>query len=392
VNTLDLLLLLAAVAAAAGGWRVGFTARALSWGGMAIGLYAASRLLPTIVRWQRNQDESVLLVLIFGALLLGAAIGQVAGFLLGARLRAEIPRGGPEAIDRTGGAAAGVIGVLAAFWLLLPTMANTPGWPAQQARGSLLAEALHDHLPEPPDAVVALRRLVGEDVFPQVLEGLGAAPDLGAPPAASGLDKATQDGVAASTVQVEAAACDRVQDGSGVVVGDDEVVTNAHVVAGSSHTLVRRHPDNAPLDADVIAFDPDRDVAILHVGGLDRPPLPVSPDDPPIGSTGAVFGHPRGGPLAVQPYQVGQIVNATGRDIYDGKATRRRVLFLASSLAPGDSGGALVDREGTVVGIAFAIAPDRNNVAYALATSEVEAVLATVGAGAGAVPTGACLG
>ena len=390
MNQLDVLLLLGAVAAAAGGWRVGFTARALSWGGMAIGLFLASRILPTVVRWQRDQDQSVLLVVIFGVLLVGAALGQVIGFIVGARLRAEIPRGRPEVVDRAGGAAAGIVGVLVAFWLLLPTMANTPGWPAQQARGSLLAAELHDHLPQPPDAIVALRRLVGEDVFPQVLEGLGAAPDLGSPPAASGLDKATQDRVAASTVQVEASACDRVQDGSGVVVASDEVVTNAHVVAGSSHTTVRRHPDNSALDADVIAFDPDRDVAVLHVDGLDRAALPISPDDPSIGSIGAVFGHPRGGPLAVQPYQVGQIVNATGRDIYDGSATRRRVLFLASSLAPGDSGGALVDPGGTVVGIAFAIAPDRDNVAYALATSEVNAVLST--AAGSTVSTGPCLG
>jgi S1-C subfamily serine protease len=252
-----------------------------------------------------------------------------------------------------------------------------------------VAGFVHDHFPRPPDTILALRRLVGDDVFPQVLEGLGAAPDLGPPPAESGLDQATAQRVAQSTVQVEADACARVQEGSGAVVGPDMVVTNAHVVAGSSHTSVIRHPDGAQLDADVVAFDPARDVAILHVDGMNRPALPIDPTDPQRGSVGAVFGHPRGGSLAIQPYQVGDVVDAIGRDIYDGASTRRRVIFLAASLAPGDSGGPLIDPGGMVVGIAFAIAPDRANVAYALATSEVLPVLAA--AGAARVPTGSCL-
>lgn len=390
MNELDVFLLLVAGLAAYGGWRVGFTARALSWAGMAVGLFLASRLLPTIVRWLRDADQVALLVVIFGFLLLGAVLGQVVGYLIGMRLRVAIVRGPAERFDRAGGAVAGVIGVAISFWLLLPTMANTPDWPAQQARSSRIAELIHDHFPRPPDAIVALRQLIGEDVFPQVLEGIGAAPDLGAPPTESGLDEATADRAAQSTVKVEASACSRLQEGSGAVVGPDEIVTNAHVVAGSSRTTVQRHPDGAVLDADVIAFDPNRDVAILRVNGMDRPALPIDPNEPPGGAVGAVFGHPRGGPLAIQPYQIGDVVTARGRDIYDSATTERRVLFLSASLAPGDSGGALIDPGGAVVGVAFAIAPDRADVAYALATSEVLAVLNTVAAGP--VDTGPCLG
>ena len=42
------------------------------------------------------------------------------------------------------------------------------------------------------------------------------------------------------------------------------------------------------------------------------------------------------------------------------------MLVLASDLAPGDSGSALVDPQGQVVGVAFAVAPDKPGVAYAL--------------------------
>jgi S1-C subfamily serine protease len=390
MNELDVFLLLLAGLAAFGGWRVGFTARALSWAGMAVGLFIASRLLPTIVGWLRGGDQVALLIVIFGILLFGATVGQVVGYLIGIQLRGAILRGPVERLDRAGGALAGVFGVVVSFWLLLPTMANTPDWPAQQARGSKIAELIHDHLPRPPDTVVALRQLIGEDVFPQVLEGIGAAPDLGPPPTESGLDQATANQTARSTVKVEASACSRLQEGSGAVVGPDEIVTNAHVVAGSSRTTVERYPDGAVLDAEVVAFDANRDVAILHVSGMDRPPLTIDPSEPARGAIGAVFGHPRGGPLAIQPYQVGDVVTARGRDIYDGSTTERRVLFLSAALAPGDSGGALIDPRGVVVGVAFAIAPDRSDVAYGLATSELIALLGSVAGGP--VDTGPCLG
>jgi S1-C subfamily serine protease len=64
------------------------------------------------------------------------------------------------------------------------------------------------------------------------------------------------------------------------------------------------------------------------------------------------------------------------------------VYVLAASLAPGDSGGALVDATGHVVGVAFAIAPDRPGTAYALSDEEVKAVLAQRRR---VVDTGACL-
>ena len=65
------------------------------------------------------------------------------------------------------------------------------------------------------------------------------------------------------------------------------------------------------------------------------------------------------------------------------------MLILAASLAPGDSGAALVDPQGQVVGVAFAIAPDKPSVAYALNIEELLAVLA--GNLSQPVDTGPCL-
>jgi S1-C subfamily serine protease len=166
----------------------------------------------------------------------------------------------------------------------------------------------------------------------------------------------------------------------------DLVVTNAHVVAGADEIVVQSYPDGEAITATVVAFDPARDLAVLHADGLSRPSLPMVAAKE--GDVGAVFGHPGGGALELSPFQVGREVTATGRDIYDSGPTARQVLFLAAQLEPGDSGGALVDPEGDVIGVAFAVAPDDPNVAYALTVAEVEAVLSGP---LQPVPPGGCL-
>jgi S1-C subfamily serine protease len=377
---------IALVSAAVGGYRIGFMTRVASWVVMAVGIVLAARSLPPILRALEGSDEITLLLVAIGTLLAGAFLGQAIGLVLGSKLHLALPLGPARVADRAAGTVAGVVGVLVGLWLLLPTMADVPGWTAEQARTSVIAEAVHDAFPDPPDTLQALRQLVGEDQFPRVFDALDRTPDLGPPPASSGLTEAVSDRVVPSTVKVSGAACRRVQEGSGFVVAPDLVVTNAHVVAGEDTTTVQRS-DGSTLDATAVAFDPNRDLAVLRVPGLERSPLSIGDTGP--GGRGGVFGHPGGGPLEISAFQVGEEVNASGRDIYDRNRTEREVLILSSELRPGDSGGALVDPAGAVVGVAFAIAPDRPGVAYALTTDELRAVLSTNLANR--VDTGPCL-
>ena len=142
--------------------------------------------------------------------------------------------------DRAAGVVAGVVGVLVGVWVLLPLMADVPGWFARQARTSTIARFVDERFPEPPDTVDTLRRLVGEDQFPRVFAALEGAPDVGPPPTSTNIPQPVVDAVVPSTVKVEGVACDRIQEGSGFVVGDGLVVTNAHVVAGEDETIVQR--------------------------------------------------------------------------------------------------------------------------------------------------------
>jgi S1-C subfamily serine protease len=387
VNLLDAAILLSAVSAGLAAARLGFVARSASWIGMIVGLYLAARLLPVALDQLDDASETQAFFVVVGLLVGGGFLGQALGLLVGARLRVAIPEGPARQVDKAVGAVAGVFGVLVLLWLMLPTMATVPGWPSEQARNSVLARTINSILPSPPDTFQALRQFVGDDRFPQVFDALRPAPDLGDPPARTGIAPALSARVAASTVRVEGEACNRLQEGSGFVVDTDLVTTNAHVVAGDESIEVIR-TDGARLEATVVTFDPDLDLALLAVPGIDRPPLPVGDAD--IGDRGGVYGYRGGGPLHIAPYEIARRAVARGTDIYDRSRTERDIYFLSAGLRPGDSGSALVDGTGSVVGVAFAIAPDRSDVAYALSDDELAHVLQEDHTEA--VDTGPCIG
>jgi S1-C subfamily serine protease len=388
MSVFDVVFVALAVLAIVGGYRLGFVARVVSWIGLGIGLVVAVRLLPPFLDRLNTTSHGLVLVLTIGLLLVGATLGQALGFVIGGKLRPRRDDGVLGTTDRLAGALAGFAGLVVVVWLVLPVLVASPGWISRQATTSWVAQRIDAALPPPPDAMQALQALVGSDDFPDVFDALRPTPELGPPPTESGLTIATASEVARSVVKMEGAACSRVQDGSGFVVADDLVVTNAHVVAGEKDTTVIRD-DGKRFAGTVVAFDPDRDLAVVAVSGFGRPALPVQAAPAAVDSVGGVFGHPGGEPLRIAPFRIARQITATGRDIYGSGTTERQVLELAAGLRPGDSGSALVDPDGEVVGVAFAIARDQPDVAYALATSELLAVVQ--GRSAGEVSTGPCL-
>jgi len=372
VNLLDVVILAAAVGAGIMGFRLGFLARATSWVGLALGLYIGARLLPAAVRLLGDRADTLSRLVVAVVVLIGGAfLGQALGLLAGSRLRTALPPGPLRGVDKGIGALLGVLGVLVAVWFMLPAMAEVKGTAARLARSSAVAAAIDGTLPAPPNPLQSLRTLVGKADFPKVFDGLYRAPTAGTPPAAAGLSSAVLGQAEASTVRVEGRACSRIQDGSGFVVATDTVVTNAHVVAGERTTEVIR-PDHTRAKANVTVFDAARDLAVLKAPGLGLRPLALVDTTAKEGAQGVVLGHPGGQvAIAVAPSQVNRRVDAIGRDLYDRRQTTRDVFILASRLAPGYSGGPFVTAGGQVAGVAFAIAPDRDGVAYALTDVEV---------------------
>jgi S1-C subfamily serine protease len=356
MDLFDVVLVVVAMVAAVGGYRLGFFTRVLSWVGLAAVLYVAARFLPRIIGAAGVTGAAVRLLVAAAVLVFAAFAGQALGTLVGGRLHAGLPLGPLRSVDKGIGAVVGVLGVASALWLLLPSISSVAGWPAGATRHSAISRWVSAHLPPPPNTLESLRRLVAADGFPQVFADLRPDQALGPPPAAVPLAAATVRAVAASTVKVEGQACGEIQEGSGFAVARDMVLTNAHVVAGepagATDVLL---PSGRQRPATVVLYDPDRDLALLHVPGLGEAPLRFAAGGP--GQRGAVFGHPGGqDALAVQPEAIAREITAVGEDLYDRHRTRRQVDVLAASLRPGDSGGAVVDRQGKVVAVAFAIA------------------------------------
>ncbi len=368
MNALDGVIVVLVLAAAWGGHQLGFLTRALSWVGMAAGLVAAAALSPHLVdRWGGEGTTSTF-VLVTAALVLGAGLGHALGMLGGGRLRVGLRRVWSHRVDALAGAAMAAAGVTVCAWMLLGALAGSPTWPADLARTSALRQAL----PEPPDPLDRLERLIGPDRFPRVIS-IDASVE-GPPPTTSGIDPEVVARAATSVVRISGVACGRTQEGSGVVVADEVVLTNAHVVAGADAPTVRRD-DGEVLDARIIGFDAARDTAVLVVAGLDRAPLPRGRID--LGEDAAVIGHPGGGDVEVSPARADRRLVATGRDLYGSRAPSRNVILVAAELAPGDSGAPLVTRRGTLAGLAFAVAPGQQ-AAYVLDLEEIEGALGDI--------------
>ncbi len=390
MNFLDLVVV--AVAAGAGwvGYRMGFVRRATSWAGLALGIAVGVLFVPDVAAALKGSPPRTRLLASLAFVVVVAAVAQAVGAAAGSSLSARLGRGAGTVRqgDRVAGGVLGVAGVLVLVWLLIPALASSPGWTARAVRDSALARLIDRVAPAPPSESETLGRLLGDQSFPEVFDTL-SSPDAGTPPA-NGIPAEAADRVTRSTLLVEGQACDRIQEGTAFVAGDNLAVTNAHVVAGERDTRVATN-DGRHLDATVVAFDPNRDLAVLHVPGLGLPALELGQAQ--VDDRGALFGHPGGGALRQAPVRIAEQIVARGTDIARAHPTEREVFVLAAVTAPGDSGGPIVDASGRVVGVMFAYDISRQTTAYALTRTELDAVLDPVLAGqaAASVGTGDCL-
>jgi S1-C subfamily serine protease len=386
MNILDLLIVAAALAAATGGYRIGLLSRAFAWIGLGLGLVLAFRIAGPAVDLVDRQNQGGRLLMAVMVPLLLATLGQSLGYMAGDRIRRSLP---PQLrpVDQASGALAGLLGVAVMIWLLTPTLGLVPGVVARIARTSAIITFLDDTAPDPPASVHELAQQVSELPFPQVFADLGVSPDAGPAPEVVALAPEVLATVQPSTMNIESRGCGGIQEGSGFVVEPELVVTNAHVVAGTTeHEIVL--DDGSRLTGAVVHYDPSRDLALLSVPGLARPPLPLGEVE--LDETVAVFGYPGGqDSVRIAPGTVAGRRAAVGRDIYGSGEARREILILAAELRHGDSGSAVVSADGQVVGVAFAIAPDRSSTAYALTRPELAEMLAAPRQQV--APTGACI-
>jgi S1-C subfamily serine protease len=369
VNAVDLLVIGLAFVTGTAGWRLGLINRALSWVFMMLAVLAAALMLPTMLDLFSDVRQNWLVAGAVLVLAAAALAGQSVGMLLGSRVAVKIRSKQARRLDKVGGAAFGASGLVIMVWLITPAVLAVPGWLADQTSDSPTVSLIHRVLPNAPDTFEALQSIVGTDSFPQIFNDVTPAVEVGDPPSELQLDAGVEARVGAAVVRLEAIACGHRQDGTGFFIGPGQILTNAHVVAGSQRVSVALEAGQTPVPATVVAYDPNRDLAVLRVHDDGRAALVIG--EAVEGDVVAVFGHPQGGGLRATPAQLAERVLARGRDLYNDIDIQRRVYFMAAALEPGDSGGPVVDSAGRLVAVTFAIAPDDPGIAFALISEEV---------------------
>lgn len=363
------------VVAVVTGWRGGFLGRLGAWIGFAVGGLAMARWIQQGLDAVNLEGEHQRLAVAAGAVLLGAIAGHAVGWRVARGLRSLVPR--PlRWVDSLVGVIAATGSIALLVWILLPPLAAASGWPNEQAKESRVVEVVERYSPVAPSVTGLLGQLLNE--WPNIPGFQSAAEplDVGEPPVQISVTGGVLETAAASIARVSAVACSQRQDGTAFVVAPGLLLTNAHVVAGSQRVEVAL-PGTTLQPATVAAFDAKRDLALLR---LDTSLPSLTLQTPLEGQLAAVMGHPAGGPLRTSPIRLVKRVTANGRDLYDSLDTQRKIWFAAAKLQSGDSGAPVIDTNGDVVGVIFAVAPPGNSKyereAYVLDRSELEAFMA----------------
>ncbi|GAA3305946.1 hypothetical protein GCM10020295_60960 [Streptomyces cinereospinus] len=274
--------------------------------------------------------------------------------------------------DGVGGAAANSVAALVVAWVAASVLAASAAPLMTGAvRDSRLLGAVQTAMPDTTPAWFSrATSTLTEAGFPQVFNPFGSESTAEVARPSGDNVTASADGAAKrSTVKIEGFTGGQGREGSGFVYAAERVMTNAHVVAGIDEPAVRVGGVGPSYQAQVVLFDPDRDVAVLYVPELRAPALEF--DDAKRGDAAVVAGYPHDGGLDLQAATVASRVRAAGQDIYSDDDVTREIYAIRSTVRPGNSGGPLLTTEGKVFGVVFARSTTDAETGYALTAAEV---------------------
>lgn len=358
--------------------------------GAAVGAVIGFVVLPVAAPLLDSVSPTIRAIVVLSVLLglvglgegLGATAGRAASHALGVGLLG--------ALDRVAGALVGGAQALLIIWLAGGVLASGPFQTiGQQAQRSVAIRVLDAVLPPPTEIVVELGHLLDDTGIPDVFIGLEQLPaeNIALPPA--GVARQIGERAAGSVLRVVADGCELRSSGTGFVIANGYLVTNAHVVAGSNSIIVQT--SQASYQATPVLVDLELDIALLWARDLDAPVLQFTGAEPTRGATGATFGYPQGGDAAVQPATVAAVYDATGLDVTGNARVTRRIIELRANIEPGDSGGPLLLEDGSVGGVVFAESRVDPTVGYALSPIEVSQRVDGAIGRKSAADTGPCL-
>jgi S1-C subfamily serine protease len=375
---LDLILLVVIAAFATSGYRQGFIVGILSFFGFVGGALLGAEFGPSISKalvGGQTQQTVIAMVLLVSF----AVIGQFVASSIGAAMRSTVTWRSATVLDSVGGAVVSVVSFLLIAWVVGSVLNGSP-FPLVdgQVNNSLVLQTVDRFVPSPARTMFSdFRRLLATNsTYSEVFSKIGAERIFDIPaPDPSVLDSRGYLAARASIVRVRgiAPSCSLSIEGSGFVISPDHVLTNAHVVAGVTQHQTVTTASGQPFNATVVLYDPQVDIAVLYVPGLNLPALHFAAQASPS-ENAVVAGYPLDSPtLQAGPARIGGIQDVQGLNIYQDSTVTRQIYEIRAVVKSGNSGGPLLSPSGTVDGVVFAAAIGVPDTGFALTAAEVSA-------------------
>lgn len=355
-----------------GGWRQGAFSSILSSLGVIAGLIIGIALSPFMQ--QLTEEPAIKFLLVIGTLVLLIGLGNMVGGIIGGSLRNNLKLRRGLKIDSAIGAVFQAVMTLLVAWLIsVPMLTVLSGQPAEQIRESRILGFLDRQLPDSLAGLPnQLSALLDESGLPPLVSPFieGAQAEVEAP-AIYVEDTELVERLRPSVIHVmgEAQACSRRLMGTGFMIDEDYVITNAHVVAGTNSVTL--DTVTGMYNADVVYYNPDLDIAVLYSPEVSLPVLSWAEEIAATGDDAIVMGFPESGPFEAAPARVADMIRISGPNIYATTRVEREAYAVRGSIRQGNSGGPMVNTEGQVLGVVFGASVDNSDIGYVLSAAEV---------------------
>jgi len=392
VNWVDVLVLVLALLAGISGARQGMVAAAASFLGVLAGAVIGVRIAPSLIASYESPEVRVALGVSIVIVLV--ALGETLGVLLGRAVQRQIDAEAVRQVDSFLGAVVQGMAALVVAWLVALPLTKSSAYTGLTGavRDSSVLRVVDTMMPNVlRELPTELTRLLDVSGFPDVLAPFAPTPitDVGpADPVLLNSPVVRQARASVLKVRGRARSCSRALEGTAFVIAPQRVITNAHVVAGTDRVQVET--SDGALDATVVTYDPETDVAVLKVPGLRAPVLQLASQPAVSGLSGLVLGYPLDGPYTASAARVRDRIHLRGPDIYNASTVVRNVYTVRAVVRSGNSGGPLLDGSGQVLGLVFGAAVDNDETGFVLADDEISDDVATASSRNVEVSTGAC--
>lgn len=161
--------------------------------------------------------------------------------------------------------------------------------------------------------------------------------------------KSIVDKIAPSIVRITTSRCIGTQNvaGSGSVIAPGLVITNQHVINGSSAIYIVDH--NGTYPATPVVIDEDHDIAVIYSRFINLPPIPISDKAVAINTKAMSLGYP-----GANDQNFSMVIATTGNNqlaSWHNKLNSSNTFSLSQGLGAGSSGGPVIDLNGEIIGI-----------------------------------------